>query len=299
MEQGASKVLVTGANGQLGRCLADTKPGQLHSVFLSSERFNLCDREQMKTVLESERPDYVLNCAAYTNVDGAQSNESQADQVNHTGLAQLAELCATMGAKLIHVSTDFVFDGEASKPYATDHPTAPLGVYGKTKHAGEEALNALMPETSMIIRTSWLYSEHGGNFVKTMLRLFDTKDVFSVVNDQFGSPTYARGLAKLMWHIVESGEFKPGTFHWSDAGVTSWYLFAEEIGNKGLALGLLENKARLEGTTAEEYGSVTPRPGYSALDCTKTLENFSDVEQVAWELHLAEMLNRLKGIEVP
>lgn len=294
MASASRKILVTGANGQLGKCLADTCSRTDEVFFCDSQAFDLTNADQMRDSLGRIMPDFILNCAAYTNVDGAESDEEQADRVNNSGVAELARLCVEIDARLIHVSTDFVFDGVGTKPYTTDQPTAPLGVYGQTKHKGELALLSHMPETAMIIRTSWLYSEHGGNFVKTMLRLFDTKESFSVVSDQFGCPTYARGLAQVMWHIVDSGHFVPGIFHWSDAGVTSWFKFAKEIGNQGERVGLISNKAELLEILAKDYGSVTPRPGYSALDCGKLLQHFPQLKQVSWESHLQEMLARLR-----
>ncbi len=288
-----AKVLVTGSSGQLGQCLADTCSNQLVVTFFDRARFNLCDREQMREILQAEKPEFVLNGAAYTNVDGAQTDAALADKVNHAGVVELARLCSEFETCLIHISTDFVFDGLATEPYATDHPTAPLGVYGKTKYAGEQALLELMPETAMVIRTSWLYSEYGGNFVKTVLRLFESMDSFSVVCDQFGSPTYARGLAKLIWHILESGHFTPGVFHWSDAGVTSWFEFAREIGEQGRQLGLLTEKAEILEILAKDYSSAAPRPDYSALNCEKILGTYPMIRQVGWQTNLTKMLSKL------
>ncbi|MFN3236292.1 MAG: dTDP-4-dehydrorhamnose reductase [Pseudomonadales bacterium] len=292
-----TRVLVTGAGGQLGRCLSVTVPSTVDGVFCHRDQFDLSAPETLQAKIESLQPDVVINCAAYTNVDGAEAEPAQADLINHLGVAALARVCQQYSVKLIHVSTDFVFDGNASTPYQIQAITAPEGEYGKSKWLGEQAVQETLPLTSLVIRTSWLYSEFGANFVKTMLRLFATKENFQVVKDQFGSPTYARGLAALIWHIVTSGKVDGGILHWSDAGVTNWFEFAEEIGRQGLQLGLIERMAEITPTTAAEYGAAAPRPAYSALECRETQTRHPDIRQVPWRDNLKQMLVHLQLLD--
>jgi dTDP-4-dehydrorhamnose reductase len=248
----------------------------------------------MLGVLEDFKPDYIVNCAAYTNVDGAEDDEETASAINVGGVAELATLALKFGIKVIHISTDFVFDGKSSVPYLPTARPNPEGAYGRTKLDGEQMLRDKLPGTSMVIRTSWLYSEFGGNFVKTMLRLFETKESFQVVEDQKGSPTYGEGLAQLIWHIVASDSLSPGIFHWSDSGVTSWYEFAKTIGERGLDLGLLTRRADLGPILAADYGSAAPRPAFSVLDCTDTTDSYPDVPQTQWQENLDLMLSNLR-----
>ena len=291
-----TKALISGSNGQLGNCLKATEPEEMVTRFCDRTEFDLTDQMSMAAALDEFIPDYVVNCAAYTNVDGAETDEAGAMAVNHKGVAALATLCSARNIKLIHVSTDFVFDGTNTVPYLPTDKTSPLGVYGKSKSLGEEAIAQAYPEGSMIFRTSWLYSEFGGNFVKTMIRLFDTKDEFSVVSNQQGSPTYALGLARFIWSVVSRDDFRPGVYHWSDAGETSWFEFAAEIGFQGEQKGLLTNeRAQVNPISSEDYGSVTPRPNYSVLDCTSTVALVPGLERVLWSANLSLMLDRLKG----
>ena len=286
------KVLVTGGSGQLGSCLNVSSPDNADVSVYSSSKFDLSDKQQMRAVLEEQRPSVVVNCAAYTNVDGAESDREQAFLINHEGASDLALLCKELGVKLIHISTDFVFDGAGTLPYGPSDPTSPLGVYGQSKFAGEEALREGYPEGVMIIRTSWLYSEYGSNFVKTMIRLFGSKDSFSVVDDQVGSPTYALGLANLIWCIVVSDDFVPGTYHWSDSGQTTWFDFARKIGEEIQERQLVEKPGMVEPIPSEEYGSKTPRPSFSVLDCSEIQSIYPGAEQVSWQANLSEMLDR-------
>jgi dTDP-4-dehydrorhamnose reductase len=287
------KVLVSGSSGQLGRCLQDHNLTELEAVFLDRSAFDLSNKASMEEALDEYKPDYVVNCAAYTNVDGAESDQDAAANVNHFGVMDLANLCAERRIKIIHISTDFVFDGTARKPYQPDDLCSPIGVYGRTKLLGESALAQVMPEDTMIIRTSWLYSEYGSNFVKTMLRLFETKEEFRVVHNQQGSPTYAQGLASLIWHILEARQFAPGVYHWSDKGVTTWYDFANEIGNRGLEKGLISKKGAALPILSSEYPTAAERPMYSALYIYPTLKRYPKIRQLPWQDQLDQMLDAL------
>ena len=287
------KVLVTGSDGQLGQCLQSQTPSDLSVNFASRQLFDITKKESIAACLDSFQPDYVVNCAAYTNVDGAESDRDGAANVNHFGVLDLATLCAGRKVKVIHISTDFVFDGKSRKPYRPDDVCSPLGVYAQTKLLGESSLAQTMPEDTMIIRTSWLYSEYGSNFVKTMLRLFDTEEAFRVVHNQYGSPTYAQGLAKLIWYVLASRQFSPGVFHWCDKGVTTWYDFANEIGRRGLAKGLIKNKGVAMPILSSEYPTAAKRPMYSALYSYPTLKQFTKIRQLPWQDQLDAMLDAL------
>ena len=287
------RVLVTGSRGQLGRCLQDHNLTDLEAIFLDRSKFDLTKKSSMEEALDEYKPDYIVNCAAYTNVDGAESDPDTAANVNHFGVMDLANLCAERRIKIIHISTDFVFDGKARKPYQPDDPCSPVAVYGQTKLLGESALAQILPEDTMIIRTSWLYSEYGANFVKTMLRLFETKDSFRVVHNQQGSPTYAQGLAALIWHVLESRQFAAGVYHWSDKGVTTWYDFANEIGSRGLAKGLIRTKGAVLPILSSEYPAAAERPMYSALYIYPTLKRYPKIRQLPWRDRLDQMLDAL------
>ena len=256
--------------------------------------FDLTDKDSIQDNLDTRQPDYVVNCAAYTDVDGAESNRDLAANVNHFGVMDLAKACAARRVKIIHISTDFVFDGKARKPYKPDDTCSPVSTYGQTKLLGESALAQIMPEDTMVIRTSWLYSEYGSNFVKTMLRLFDTKEEFRVVHNQQGSPTYARGLATLIWHILETRQFAPGVYHWCDKGVTSWYEFATEIGKRGLEKGLITRKGIAMPILSSEYPAAAERPMYSALYSYPTLKKYPKIKQLPWQDQLNAMLDTLR-----
>lgn len=289
-----TRVFVTGGNGQLGRCLASSKPVEIEAQFLPRDEFDVTDPQQMKSVIDNYHPDVVVNCAAYTNVDGAETERELASAINEIGVRDLAQLCADQNVKLIHVSTDFVFSGSGNEPYEPHHPGDPQGVYGQTKLAGEIAIKKVLADEALVIRTSWLYSEYENNFVKTMLKLFETKEQFQVVDDQFGSPTYARDLADLIWHVIET-PFQGGVLHWSNSGIISWYDFAVKIGELGLSLGVINQLAQISPIAAADYGAKAPRPAFSALDCSDTLKRYPKLTQLDWADALEAMLERLKA----
>ncbi len=261
------KVVVTGASGQLGRELARTAP-DVDLTLLDRKALDIGDAAAVKRCLEALQPELVINAAAYTAVDRAESEPELARRVNAEGPANLAGACAGLGARLIHVSTDFVFDGGASQPLQPGDATAPLGVYGASKLAGEQAVVAALP-AALIVRTGWVYSCCGGNFVKTMLRLMTEREQLSVVWDQVGTPTWAAGLAQALWAFAEQPELG-GTYHWSDAGVCSWYDFAVAIAEEGLARGLLEHGVQVNPIPARDYPTPARRPAYSVLDKSAT-----------------------------
>ena len=293
MQNTTRKVLVTGGNGQLAQCLKSIEPVDLDVVYLDKAALDITDELAIASCLEEISPDYVINCAAYTSVDGAELNHELANRINHLGVLYLAKACAKNRIKVIHISTDFVFDGKARKPYPTEASCAPINVYGNSKLSGELVLADTLPEDAMIIRTSWLYSEYGSNFVKTMLRLLETEEKLRVVHDQRGSPTYAMGLAKLIWYVLETRQFTPGLFHWCDKGDTTWYDFVIQIGESALKRKIISRKAPTMPILSTEYPGAAERPMYSSLYCYPTIKRYKKILHLPWQQQLNTMLDNL------
>lgn len=260
------KVLITGANGQLGGALQRTAPAHAEVNAIDVEDVDLTDAAMLTARLAVEAPDVLINAAAYTAVDKAEEDEETAQAINSGAVAVMAKAMAESGGKLVHVSTDFVFDGRASRPYRPDDPRAPISAYGRTKAAGEDHLR----DTDLLVRTAWVYEAGGANFVRTMIRLMKERDELGIVSDQIGSPTWATGLARTIWALIEKGA--SGTFHHSDEGAISWYDFAVAIGKEAHALGLLESVPRINAITTADYPTPASRPAFSVLDCSKTRE---------------------------
>ncbi|MEM8762240.1 MAG: dTDP-4-dehydrorhamnose reductase [Bacteroidota bacterium] len=263
------KILVTGASGQLGSTLNALK-GQFPAiqwVFKTSAELNVTQPQSVTAAWENDAFDYCINCAAYTNVDGAEVEREKAYDINVTGAKNLAIACAENNTVLIHISTDFVFDGFINTPYKEDDIARPIGFYGDTKFKGEQAVIKHW-DKHFIIRTSWLYSGYGNNFMKTMLRLGQTKDEISVVYDQVGSPTHAHDLADFILQIIQQNSEAYGTYHYSNEGISSWYDFAKAIFE-------LENASIIvHPITSESYPTPAERPKYSVLDKSKTKNTF-------------------------
>jgi dTDP-4-dehydrorhamnose reductase len=263
-----SKVLVCGAGGQLGQELVLTCPEQCQAIPMTRSMLDIADPDQVARALDDIEPAWVINAAAFTAVDAAESEPELAHRVNAIGPEILALQCRERNVRFLHVSTDFVFDGTQGRPYAPDAEPNPLGVYGRSKLDGENAVIAA-GGSSVILRTGWVYSRHGGNFVKTMLRLMAEREQLSVVEDQIGTPTRARGLALACWGLADHGDAS-GIYHWSDAGACSWYDFAVAIREIALELGLLRQAATLLPIPASQYPTPARRPAYSVLDKTLT-----------------------------
>jgi dTDP-4-dehydrorhamnose reductase len=280
-------VLVTGSNGQLGKCLLDISKESIgiNWIFKSSKELDITDEDSITNVFNNNKIDYLVNCAAYTAVDKAEGEPEKAFLVNAEGVRLLSNVCKDYNTTLIHISTDFVFDGKKTAPYIeTDLPN-PINVYGASKLKGEQYVQEIL-EKYFIIRTSWVYSEHGNNFVKTMLRLANERDEISVVNDQIGSPTYAGDLAKCIIHIIGVKSQEYGLYHFSNLGEISWYEFARNIFNfKGLDIAL-----KAIGSSA--YPTEAKRPRYSVLNTSKIF-NQLDVKPVCWDLRLKRLLLQL------
>lgn len=250
-------VLVTGAQGQLGRELVRLLAGELSVVGVGREQLDVTDAAQVREVVLRIRPDVIVHAAAYTAVDQAESDEEAAFRVNATGTRHLAELAEEIGAKFCYVSTDYVFDGTANRPYREADVPNPQSVYGKSKRQGEQFALSLSSK-SFVVRTSWVYGSFGSNFVKTMLKLARERDVLTVVNDQVGSPTYTQDLARFIGELIQTDRY--GVYHATGAGQCSWFDFAKEI----FAEANLD--VAVQPCTTEEFVRPAPRPRYSVLD---------------------------------
>ncbi|MEH1007730.1 dTDP-4-dehydrorhamnose reductase [Winogradskyella sp. ECml5-4] len=280
-------VLVTAKDGQLGQCFQSlaVKHPNIQFVFKSSSDLDITNTANIEDALKDHTFDYCINCAAYTAVDKAEEAIELADKVNHIGAKLLAESCKKFNVTLIHVSTDFVFDGKATVPYLEDDITNPLGVYGKTKLAGEQAISNVL-ENYFIIRTSWLYSEYGNNFLKTMLRLSKERNEIGVVGDQVGSPTYARDLADMILRLIESKNTSYGVYHYSNKGVVSWYDFAKEI------FKLSDSSITLNKIETKDYPTPAVRPKYSVLH-TERISKLLDLKIPNWKVSLTQAISNL------
>lgn len=281
-----NQILVTGANGQLGSELRLLLPG---ANFTDVQELDITDREAVRSYVQSNNIKMLINCAAYTHVDRAEEDPQGADLLNHFAVENLASVCRECDAFLLHISTDYVFDGEGSRPYEEDAQTSPTGVYGVTKLAGEKSVKESGCRY-IIIRTAWLYSEYGNNFVKTIRRLTAERDVVAVVSDQVGSPTYAADLAKAICKVISDPDKdrKQGIYHFSNEGVCSWYDFALAI-------------KEMSGTTAKvipcrsnEFPSKVKRPSFSVLDKGRIKDMFG-VEVPYWRDSLLACILRMNG----
>jgi dTDP-4-dehydrorhamnose reductase len=281
------KILVFGASGQLGHCLkkvADTQ--QLSDIFFPGEvEANILDEIGLNTLFAKYQPQFCINCAAYTAVDKAEEDMHTARKVNADGAANLAKLCKANGVTLVHVSTDFVFEGNTPYPLIEADAVNPINVYGLTKLEGEHAIADILPE-HYILRTSWLYSEYGNNFVKTMLRLGAERDVLKVIADQVGTPTYAIDLAECILAIIAADNKQYGIYHYSNEGVTSWYDFAQSI------FDISNTQVKVYPIRTAEYPTPALRPTYSVMDKAKVKSTFN-IEIPYWRHSLETCIKRL------
>jgi dTDP-4-dehydrorhamnose reductase len=289
----SSSIVVTGASGQLGKELSELAALylQFNFIFLTKKDLPIEESEAVRNFFKSNRPQYCINCAAYTAVDKAKSEKELAFLINGEAVGVLAEACKENNTNFIHISTDYVFDGMATIPYKEESPTNPQSVYGASKLEGEKRAMQLNPD-SIIIRTSWVYSEFGKNFVKTMMKLMGEKDEINVVNDQIGSPTYAHDLAECILQIIIS-DFKSqtsnseGIYHFSNNGIISWYDFAIAIKE------LIGSSCKINPITTEYFPTPAKRPAYSVLDKTKIQQTFS-IKLKDWKESLADCLQKIK-----
>ncbi len=266
------KVLITGAAGQVGRALGSSIPAAFDAHSLDRSHLDLGDESGVRTAVAALRPDVVINAAAYTAVDKAESDAEAARRINADAVRWLAESVAELpGCRLLHISTDFVFDGHSSVPYAPLASPSPLGVYGRTKLLGEQAVGELLGSRGLVLRTSWVYDATGRNFVQTMLRFMRDGRPLRVVADQVGTPTSAESIAGVLWKLAACPDLA-GVWHWSDAGVASWYDFAVAIGEEALQRGLLKQEPSVTPIATADYPTAARRPFYSVLDKRATIE---------------------------
>jgi dTDP-4-dehydrorhamnose reductase len=259
------KVLITGAQGQVGSELLATVPATWEVFPCGSRDLDITRADVANAVFNRERPALVIHAAAYTDVDRAEQDVQRAEAVNALGAANVAMAASSVGARMIYLSTDFVFDGSSGRPYLPDDVARPLGVYGRTKLAGEQPV--LKQHGGLVVRTAWVYSAGGRNFVRTMLTKMSTQESVAVVSDQVGSPTWARSLAHALWSAAEQPELT-GILHWTDAGVASWYDFAVAIQEEALAAGLLKRVVKIDPIRTVDWPRPARRPLYSVLDKT-------------------------------
>ena len=284
------KVLISGAGGQLGRALLATAPRRVQLVAAGREQLDISAADSVARCLEHHAPQALINAAAYTAVDRAEQEPARAYRVNAQAAGLLASACAERRIRLLHVSTDFVFDGQRSDPYPPHAKTAPLGVYGASKLAGERRVLDSAAD-ALILRTAWVYSARPGNFLHTMLRLHRERDELRVVADQVGTPTAAHSLALALWAAAARPQAR-GVYHWSDAGVCSWYDFAVAIGEEAQRLNLLSEPAAVRPICSDEYPTPARRPAYSVLDKTSAWRDF-ELAPIHWRRQLRVTLEQI------
>jgi dTDP-4-dehydrorhamnose reductase len=284
-----SKIIVLGASGQLGTCLkmVSTRRGIQDIAFPTEEQGNILDMAGLEALFTTHTPQYVINCAAYTAVDKAEDELALARRVNRDGAANLARLCKSHGAVLVHISTDFVFEGNTPRLLTEEDEALPISVYGLTKLEGEQAITDLL-EAHYILRTSWLYSEYGNNFVKTMLKLGADRDELSIIADQVGAPTYAIDLADAILGIIETGKSAYGVYHYSNEGTISWYDFAMAI------FDISGTQVKVHPITTAQYPTRAMRPAFSAMNKSKIKSTFS-MDIPYWRDSLIRCINVLKA----
>jgi len=295
------RILVIGKNGQLGRSIQkivntgtkiDNNQSPNDFIFVGREELNLSSESSISHYFDNNKFDIIINCAAYTQVDRAEQEVELASQINHLAVKRLASIASNQQARLIHISTDYVFDGESNKSYLETDTPNPINVYGKTKLAGEKALQALMPINAIIIRASWVYSEYGNNFVKTMLKLGKERDELSVVNDQIGSPTYAADLADTILEIIRHNKFREEgqttqIYHYSSEGEISWHRFAKEI------FKIEKIDCEVNSIATKQYPAPAKRPRNTLMNKDKIVEVFN-IKISNWSSSLKICMTLLK-----
>nr|WP_298925211.1 dTDP-4-dehydrorhamnose reductase [uncultured Erythrobacter sp.] len=283
------KVLITGAKGQLGGALQRTAPDGASITAIDLAECDLTDSKALRGLIFAEQPDVLINAAAYTAVDKAETDAALAKAINTDAVGVMAAALTETGGKLVHVSTDFVFDGASASAYQPEDARTPLSVYGLTKAEGEDHLR----DDDLLVRTAWVYEAGGANFVRTMIRLMNERDELGIVADQIGSPTLARGLAQTIWALARCGA--TGIYHHSDAGVASWYDFAVAIAEEAHNLGLIGKLPDIKPIATADYPTPARRPAFSLLDCRKTRALLGDAH-VHWRTNLRAMLKEEKAL---
>lgn len=287
MSQSSPMVLLTGAGGQLGHALQATALAQCQVIALTRQQLDICNQDAVMQLVTQLKPDWVINAAAYTAVDRAEQEADLAFAINATAPGYLAEAVAKSGGKLLHISTDFVFDGFASTPYQPEDNPNPLSIYGESKLAGERQVLTILAERGLVVRTAWLYNASSRNFVTTMLRLMRERDEIRVVADQVGTPTATQTLAPMLWQgILQAWQ---GIYHMTDAGVASWYDFAVAVQHHALRLGLLQRSVPIWPILTAEFPTPAKRPAYSVLDKSKTWQQLKTAP-LHWQEQLCQTL---------
>ena len=296
------KVLLTGANGQLGQMIQIDRPQNVNLIALDKTKMDFMNQNLCYEKILEIKPDWVINCGAYTLVDEAEKNNKKALQINAFVMKSISEAIKLINGKLLHISTDFVFDGLQKKPYKPFQKKNPINIYGKSKALGENLIKETLNNgtQSIILRTSWLVGPRGNNFALKMLNLHKNNKILKVVSNQFGSPTTTSSLSKVCWAIIkehnqsinQNNKF-PGILHWSDAGVASWYDLAYEVGEIAVQLGLIQHPATVIPIKSSDYPTAAKRPFYSVLDCTST-QKIIGVNPLNWRDSLFDSLKILK-----
>tara|TARA_B100001093_G_scaffold510011_1_gene575083 strand:+ start:9279 stop:10181 length:903 start_codon:yes stop_codon:yes gene_type:complete len=295
------KILLTGSTGQLGKAILSTKPDNIDLLIPERKNFDLSRVESCKKIILKEKPDWIINCAAYTAVDKAEEEIELSKNINSYAPEAFAKCINEYNGNLLQISTDFVFNGEQNYPYLENQITNPINHYGYTKALGESLITKALKckENGTILRTSWVISPIGNNFILTMLRLHSDKNFLNVVNDQIGAPTSSKDLAIVCWEIIKLKKAKnlPFILHWSDAGVTSWYDIAEAVGEIGIDLGILERKAKINPIKSIQYPTLAKRPKYSLLNTTNTSE-LLEKRPIHWRENLKRILIDYKKLNL-
>ena len=289
------KVLITGCYGQVGTELMKlAKTYGCEAIGFDRDTLDITNQKSVEKMIEQHEPDVVINAAAYTAVDQAEEDAEAAWAVNATAVGYLAEACAKHDVPFVHISTDYVFDGSKQGEYREEDAVSPLGVYGESKLAGEEAVRKLC-DKYYILRTSWVFSTHGNNFVKTMLRLGREREELGVVADQFGKPTSAQEIARVIYELLSSQKHAWGTYHLAQPDVTSWYSFAQRTFKEAETQGMKLQLKTLHAITTKDYPTPAKRPQNSALDCFKLEETFG-LKMKSWQESLSEVIKELKDV---
>ena len=289
------RILLTGSKGQLGRCFKDRLPEEWELIAADSATLDITDAEAVLNMVKNFQPDAIVNAAAYTAVDLAESQRAKAFAVNAAAVASLAAAARAVHAKFIHISTDYVFDGSSKVPYTETAPPAPQSAYGQSKLAGELLALAANPD-SVIVRSAWIFSEYGRNFVKTMLEAAAERDELYVVQDQTGCPTYAGDLAQLLVNMLEKATFPRGIFHYCGNTSTSWHGFAEAVFHTAATLNPAFKTPHLHPIDTSGYPTPAPRPAYSVLDCHKACQELGAAPS-DWQKALGSVVRKLNDAQ--
>ena len=301
------KVIITGSNGQLGQSLIKSMPKQIKLFEIDRSKLDMRNSEACKQLVRNIRPDWIVNCGAFTNVDLAENNEENVMKINADAPKAFAEELNKYGGKMLQISSDYVFDGvNRNLPYETWHPKSPLGMYGFSKAKSEEYIESILSKkrSGIILRTSWLIGPYGHNFIKTILKLNSIKNEINVVNDQVGCPTSSLKLAEVCWRILNLNDYSllfkeknNGILHWNDNGQTTWFELARSILDMSREIGLIKNKSRLIPIKTSEYPYKAKRPLYSVLESDST-KKILDIQSESWKVNLKEILFKIKNKEL-